>query len=453
MNLKAFLLGVTALSATAFPAYSADLGVLTDLDVCSAAGVSGLTLSSSDNCLSISGGVNFEAKMGNWTADGYKFPFKGTAFIARWPGMPAVYPDVIYKAGESDVETRLDAWLKFVATSPSDFGPAKATIKLLRDGQLEGQDMAIEEAWVSIGDTTKLMAGRKASIFSYDDDTALAGGPGFMGTFYSHLTAPPPVPGADGPPDSGAGRFAASKVNLGGHVIQIQSDLGNGLSVSAGLEGLDTDLNAVGVLAYKSETLSTHVSAASDIATGDWVAHMGASVRLAPVAFTAGYATDSTGYKNAVASAEAFIDMFRIAVTGEYVYFDDNAEFGGIGASATAMVSPGFAVTLAGRYFDSVKTDERALHVEAFLDAPLTETLGITAGIGAIDSSFDNALPVNPAPAAPPTPDHYGKLGQIQYAKAGLNWRPNMDTMGSVLGTVTTQGAYQLVFKGSKSFR
>src|SRR5690606_6283068 len=151
--------------------------------------------------------------------------------------------------GSNDYQSKVEAWLKFVGTASSDFGPASATIKLksvedwrmsagVGRGGTVGTPVAmtgdttlgviIDEAFVQVGDTTTIMAGKKGSIANLDDDAPF----NFLGLFNSDAI--------DG---KGVG-IDADYDGLGGHVIQVVSNLGNGLSVGVGLENLDDGLGA-----------------------------------------------------------------------------------------------------------------------------------------------------------------------------------------------------------------
>src|SRR5690606_11272622 len=66
MKLKSLILGSVAAAGLSTAGFAADLGVLTSLDVCDALGISGLTISSSDNCLQITGGVSYEFNWGDY---------------------------------------------------------------------------------------------------------------------------------------------------------------------------------------------------------------------------------------------------------------------------------------------------------------------------------------------------------------------------------------------------
>ncbi|MEO8756605.1 MAG: hypothetical protein ABI398_02470, partial [Devosia sp.] len=168
MKIRSLLLGSAALAGLATTGYAADLGVVTSLDVCDELGLSGLTISSDDNCLVITGGVTFEYDWGDYD----------TAYIyGNYTWKPGTNTYTVFNptTGPDSNKGDVDAWLKFVGNASSDFGPATATIKLISENNTGASDwsVGIDEAWVGIGDTTMLMAGYKASIFNKGDDAPL----------------------------------------------------------------------------------------------------------------------------------------------------------------------------------------------------------------------------------------------------------------------------------------
>ena len=177
MKIRSLLLGSVAAAGLSTAGFAADLGVVTSLDVCDELGISGLTISSDDNCLVITGGVTMEYSIGDYEVAGAGLAI--TTFD-RTGGTATV----IDANGNTDSDLDIDAWLKFVATADSDFGPATATIKLLvedYDGIAADPAVVMDEAWVGIGDTTMLMAGHKGSIFADGDDAPL----NYLGLFNS----------------------------------------------------------------------------------------------------------------------------------------------------------------------------------------------------------------------------------------------------------------------------
>src|SRR5689334_5740901 len=131
MKIRSLLLGSAAIVGLSTAGYAADLGVVTSLDVCDELGLSGLTISSDDNCLQISGNVSFEYDFGDYKIGGiahadhvYQSFFNNTG-----NNYSVIDNDGVLDSNQGDV----DAWLKFVGTADSDFGPATATIKLISE--------------------------------------------------------------------------------------------------------------------------------------------------------------------------------------------------------------------------------------------------------------------------------------------------------------------------------
>lgn len=60
MKIRSVLLGSVAIAGLSTAGYASDLGVVASYDVCNVLGISGLTISSNDNCLQISGNISFE---------------------------------------------------------------------------------------------------------------------------------------------------------------------------------------------------------------------------------------------------------------------------------------------------------------------------------------------------------------------------------------------------------
>jgi len=309
MKIRSLLLGSVAAAGLATAGYAADLGVVTSLDVCDELGLSGLHISSDDNCLVITGNVAFEYDWGN-----YK--------LGAPPGaVDHVYQTFFNNTGNTysvidadaflDSNADVDTWLKFVGTADSDFGPASATIKLISENinGTKDQTVGIDEAWVGIGDTTMLMAGYKSSIFNKGDDSPL----NYLGLFNSSSV------------NTGVG-FATKGAVTGGDVIQVVSNLGNGVSVGGALENLaglpapvgDGQLTGVAVLSYAGDGITAHVSGAvENTPVLSWKVHAGFTGAWDPIKIVGAVSADDTGWWNALGSASATFDMFTLAVSGE----------------------------------------------------------------------------------------------------------------------------------------
>jgi hypothetical protein len=461
MKIRSLLLGSVALAGLSTAGYAADLGVVTSLDVCDELGLSGLTISSDDNCLVITGKVSFEYDWGDYTPGRLYGDF---ASVANDNNYNVLDPTTPLDSNRGDV----DAWLKFVGTANSDFGPAKATIKLISEnsrGTAKGLGIApfgvnapngvadnsvgIDEAWVGIGDTTMLMAGYKSSIFNKGDDAPL----NYLGLFNSNAV------------NSGVSWHTAAAAT-GGDVIQITSNLGNGVSVGGGLENLGGrfgTLTAVGVMAYAGDGITAHVSGAFGADEGfavprvGWKVHAGFTGAWDPIKVVAAVAADYTGYYNALGSVAATFDMFTLAASGEAA-----SDGWGIGGSASAKVTDSVTINLGGKYWhhtpwgglDATANDTAAAYdlwrVEAGLSAGVTESITLTAAVGyeasTSGSTAANTITKTTFPlASSNSADIYGT--------AGIAWAPGGGFTSSSSITVNSLGGYKAVFKAAKEIK
>jgi hypothetical protein len=402
MKIRSLLLGSVAAAGLSTAGFAADLGVVTSLDICDELGLSGLTISSDDNCLVITGGVTFEYNIGDYDP-------------------PVVYSDFDRSGNNYEVDDNdgviessadVDAWLKFVATANSDFGPATATIKLISEDITGAADPAvlIDEAWVGIGDTTMLMAGYKGSIFNDGDDAPL----NYLGLFNSS--------------DVDAGVGFQDGTNNGGDVIQVVSNLGNGLSIKGGLESLGDvsgQLTGVGVIEYAGDGITAHASGSYDTNLAEWNVHAGFKGTWDPITVVAAVAADA-GWWNTLGSVSATFDMFTIALSGEAT----SAGEWGVGGSVSATVTDGVTVNLGSRFWNATGPD--VWQAEAGISAAATETITVTAAIGAIDGSADPL---------------------VIYGKAGLAWAPGGGFTASVEGKAQSNGAFKGTFKAAKTIK
>ena len=410
MKIRSLLLGTAAIAGLTTGGYAADLGVVTSLDVCDELGLSGLTISSDDNCLVITGNVSFEYSVGD-----YYNPADVYASFDNSNNANYTVNDV---DGTTDYSTEnVKAWLKFVGTANSDFGPATATIKLLTEKST--YSVKVDEAWVGIGDTTQLMAGKKGSIFNNGDDVPL----NYLGLFNSSSV------------NTGVSWSEGLGFNgTGGEVIQVVSNLGNGLTVSGGLEGLQGSIGAnitgVGVLAYAGDGITAHASVAVDD-NSTWIAHAGFTGTWDPVTVVGAFATDSSGYYDALGSVKATFDMFTLAASGEAA-----SDGYGVGGSVGAKVSDGVTLNLGGRYWaNTVGLGWDVYQVEAGLSAAVTETITLSGAVGATDSTLLSAA------------------GLALYGKAGVAWAPGGGFTASSDVNVNSLGAYKWTFKAAKAIK
>ena len=443
MKVRNLLLGSIALAGlSATGAYAADLGVLTSLDVCDSLGLSGLTISSDTNCLQITGEVRYNFNWGD-----YDLSNVGVVTQAGTFSQPE---------GDdyNDWESRLRAWVKFTATADSDFGPAKAVIKIKDEQRTRVTDEGntsvhfttavkadsdwafFDEAYVAIGDSTVIMAGKKGSVFNDGDDAPL----NWLGLFNSEKV------------DVGVANYAddngtlSNLIKIGGHVIQVTSDLGNGISVSGGLENLDDATatragTAVGVIAYKGDGIAAHASfAAGGILDGDveaWATHAGftGTFDAFKVVLAGAYGSIDGGndYWNVLASASATFDMFTLAGSFEAANDSaDNTDYG-VGASASFAVSDGVTVNVGGRFYHDDSLSADGYQVAASVSAAVTETITLTGEVGYLN-------------------DDYGVTDDLYYGSAKLAWAPGGGYTSSVKGTVTSEDGYKIESEFKKTF-
>lgn len=440
MKIRSLLLGSVAAAGLSTGAFAADLGVLTSLDVCDSLGLSGLTISSDTNCLQITGSVEYSFKWGNYA------PGVLLVQTAETGGAGTEDFNVANDGGvaplELDWESRVTSWIKFVATADSDFGPAKAVIKI-KDVQvtvatdevaaLGGSDTGgpiFDEAYVSIGDSTVIMAGKKGTIMNFGDDVPL----NFLGLFNSENV------------DTGvkwSKPLANDFLGDGGHVIQITSDLGNGVSVKAGLENLGDTVaaqagTATGVIEYAGDGIAAHLTvAAGGVLDGNveyWGYHAGFSGTFDIVKVVAAVAGDSSGYWNALASASATFDMFTLALSGEAANTTGGTDYG-FGASASAAVTDGVTINVGGRWYHDASTLNDAYQVAAQVVAMVTETVTLTGEVGMYADS-----------------DALLEDSDTFYGSAQVAWAPGGGFTSSLKGEVYANGAYKATFKAAKTF-
>lgn len=406
---------------TALPAQSSDLGVLTQLDVCSALGLTGLTISSQTNCLQVSGEVKYEFIIGD-----YRDWYRPVATLASKAG----HDGIIAGNGLLDWRSSVDTQLRFVGTADSDFGRVQGVIRIdgrerpsVKDLVFEKTDtfLKLEHAYITAGDTTVLSAGLKGSITNKDDDTAFT---------YQKLFNQDAVSGV-------SYNSATPKVDIkdGGHVIQVVHNLGDGWSVGAAAEKLDTTGTAVGVVNYASKTLTAHATVvASDILTGtigNWGVHAGATAVIDKARLRGAIAFNDLGWWNALVSASYSFDGFTLAVAGEAT----SAEEYGAGASFTSKLTDGITLNIGSRMFRESNGDV-AIDSVAAIKSALGEGLSVELGAGYIAESE--------------------KTDGTLYALGLLSWAPGGGFVADVEGRVNRIAAqplgYQLKVTAKKAF-
>jgi hypothetical protein len=508
MKIRSLLLGSVAAAGLSTGAFAADLGVLTSLDVCDALGISGLTLSSDSNCLSITGGVSYEFAYGDFGGDTAAFSSvigRGTTNLIT-PGFQNIGGTTTDDLTDlnMDWDNRVEAWLKLTAAAASDFGTAKAIIGFRQyqhtrvrnettiydaDGVYtvytgssqtytgnpsygDNLPLEMEEAYVSIGDTTVIMAGLRrfginGSIANVDDDAAFT----LVQPFHSSNVTGSGVLIEGGKDDR---RF-------GGSSIQIVSDLGNGFSVGAALENIDSSNYAVpayqdpslapqanvaanagtllGVMNYRGDGVTAHLTGgAFGVLDGDvngYFVHAGATgtFDMFKIRGAFGYEVDTTGSVdlaklNALITGEATFDAFKLAAAFDYAAQDlsgggEDTQYG-FALSGGFNVTDAVAINVMGRWATTdldTGTDSDVLHVAAQLVASVTESIKLTGEVGGYmrDPAF--------APTGQAATDN------VYYGSLEAAWAPGGGYTASLKGEVNSLSAYRATFKAAKSFQ
>ena len=195
MKIKSLILGSVAAVGLSTGAMAADLGtVLTNLDVCDALGATGLTISSDTNCLIISGEVSYSFTWGDYNNSTVYATnvITGASYTLMAPGGAA--------GTELDWNSDVAANLRFEALADSSFGTARAVINLdYANGYTVVNEtwvsspsaLTVDEAFVSVGDSTVLIAGMTGSIANFDNDSAFD----WLGSFVGGVGMNPVVGG------------------------------------------------------------------------------------------------------------------------------------------------------------------------------------------------------------------------------------------------------------------
>lgn len=414
--------GVAAIAgmASAGAAYSADLGVLTSLDVCSDLGLVGLALSSETNCLQISGEIEYSFTWGDYDTD--REVVDDLAYAGSY--------DIFIGDGRQDWESTVETLLTFSATAPSDFGAARGVITLEGTDEVvvedrilddETHEIVLDEAYLSIGDRTVLTVGLADTIANTAHDTAFT----FQEMFNEDEA-------------SGVG-FNSDKtdtdIDTAGHVIQVSHDLENGFKVSAALEDFDDRGILVGVIEYGDDTVDAHVTMLADeILAGtleDWAVHSGVTLSLDNLRIRGAGAFNNDGWWNVLGTGEVELDIFTLAVAGE----------------ATSSREYGFAGSVAAKLSDSVLLNVGS---RAFVEADGQLTVDT-----AMEAEFEASEAITLVAGGGYVYESDATVG-LTYGALALEWNPSRDFEAEVSGRVHSRPGrdlgYELNLTATRSF-
>lgn len=301
------------------PVHAADTTAGADfvaLDVCDAMGVLGLTISSNDTCLSISGEVEYEFEL-----------------------------EIDGATGDLDTTSEVDWELVFEAMTQADGGTATALIAFSPEDPADPNSaLEITEAYVSFGDTTVLTAGYTGSIFEVARNQLI---------------------------------FERLRVhNIGeSHVIQLVSVMDNGVSFGIGAEDLDDDGALGAFVGYRQGGLTANLGGfvynlydVMDLgASAEWNIYGDVRARYDPWELFAAFVVDHEGFE-ALSSAGVDVgEVFLKAAAG--IEYDEPTDVW------THALGLGFEVGIfdfEARFFTEAWAD---LAVELELVAELTDDL------------------------------------------------------------------------------
>ncbi|WP_116654337.1 porin [Pelagibacterium sediminicola] len=425
MKLKSLFLGSAAALALTSGALAADpRSSFVSLDVCDAYGITGLTIASSDTCLKISGEVSYNFQWGDYTG--------GPAYT--WAGGTAART-IDNSDGAADWRSRALAILKFEATTQTDAGAAKAVISLRhREGYINGtreaagdwslaNDLHVNEAYVSFGDTTVLMAGKKGTIAKLGNDEPF----NYLGLANSSQVEDGVLTNA----------FPAR----GGHVIQVVSEVADGVSVGAALEKLDTPTGSfVGFVEANGGWGNAHATVVAGNILGagatTWGLHTGATFNFDNFKVRGALALDDTGDWNALLSGEAAFDMFTLAASAEFLNTAGVNELG-LGASVGFQATETVKINAGFRYFDpnTAAANDEGWQAALQVVAAVAEGIEASAAVGAYGGG---TIPAANDPVA--------------YVDLGLTYKPGGGFETGVGLEANALGAYKVKFNAKKSF-
>jgi len=310
--------------------------------------------------------------------------------------------------------------------------------------------VVIDRAYVSVGDTTVLTAGKIGTIMNFGDDVPL----NFLGLFHSSKV------------DTGV-KWTKDLIPDGGHGIQVTSDLGNGVKVGAALENLNGggqapagtiagNVNniaragsAVGVISYAGDGIAAHLTVAAggvlDGVVENWGYHAGFAGTFDVIKVVAALSGDSTGYHNGLLSAAATFDIFTLAASAEFIQQPVGQDWG-FGVSGSAAVTDTVSINLGGRFFHDGVTGNDAYQVAAQLVAAVTETISLTGEVGIYNASVGSVSDAGGTAAV-------ASAVNVYYGAATAEWKPGGGFTTSLKGEAYSNGAYKATFKAAKTFQ
>lgn len=504
MKIRSLLLGSIAAAGLTTGAFAADPAqVLTTLDLCDALGLTGLTVSSDNNCLQISGEVKYEFVWGDYRGAEAIATVGGGYGTFEIPNNDSHVNGPLVR--DQDWNSKVEAYFKVVGTADTDVGPAIAVIKMKdiyerrvrNENNLGPNNLANSTFFV---DGTQLNEGRGADnllgtaddvMTSFGANGVLGGGDDVTGLRSVVLDdwyntngvagddtggfimdeAYVAIGGAtvlsagkkgtimkfdDDVPFNWKGLFLSEKVDVGvkwtkdllpdgGHVIQLVHDFGNGLSGGIGLENLQ-DVGAkagtaVGVLWYAGDTITAHVTVAAGGVLDGTVENWG---------LQAGATGTFDMFKIRGAIAADSTGYWNVLGTAEATFDIFKLAWSGEAASGPGMGGTDYGV---GASASVTVTDGVTINLGGryYNDANGQDGWQVAGEVVAdITETIKLSGEVGVFGVTPGTPLVDGTSSTDVYGKVTLAWAPGGGFTSSLAGEVHQNGAYKATFKAGK---
>jgi len=292
----------------------------------------------------------------------------------------------------------------------------------------------VKEAYITAGDQSELMFGRKRTVARFDDDVAQ----GLFGPFRSDRSGLSdhfrmsreghylPDHGLVLPNDVSLQRMGSS--------IQLRTALSSGWTAYAAVEEVDRPDGGVivGGTAYDGEGLAGHVTLVSDgmldASIDSWALHTAATADFDLVDATFALVSTTGRYWHAMGSFELTIEALRLAGSIEQV---SDGETGW--AASTGIVLGPFDIELGTRQQDGTSVDAR--QSAAVLSLTANEALTAQLEFGNYDGFGSNFLT------------------SVSYLVGRLRWEPGGDLRAEMQHQRYSNGAANTAVSVSKVIR
>lgn len=286
----------------------------------------------------------------------------------------------------------------------------------------------LREAYVSAGNNTFIRAGRMTeSVGNTADDQPF----GLLEPYNSAEV------------DSGVGWERPEDRPMA--AVQGMIDLENGVTVGAALEETQDNPVPVGVINYRSDVITAHVSAygvGRPLYSGSTKYapspsyHAGATIDLGNARLRAATAFDGHEEYGTIVAGELMISKLtmNLAIDQAVDTADLHPVHWSFAAGASYQISPHITASAAYREYRIEDQDDRLEQVVGEMEYTATET--VTAKIGGGVRTYR----------------HSSGSDSVSYMHGSLLWEPGGGFRSEVSGEVNSEGAYKTTFEIEKAF-